>query len=140
MADNNGSLGRHELVVSGDVALIRVHGDITLPNLVALYEQLNQLVRQHGQFFLIADVRDSGTITPEARRYAGQHRFGRLLRFVAIFGVGTVMRALIAMIIRSAALLAPTAEFPLTRFASTEDEARALVDSIKQAQMRATEG
>lgn len=132
--------GPHELVLHGDVVLIRLRGDVTLPDIATLYEHLNQVVHKYGQFSLIADVRDGSTITPEARRYAGQHRFGRRLIVVAIFGVGPVMRALIAMIVRSAALLAPTAELPLTRFVATENEAWALIDRSKQAQIRRPEG
>lgn len=127
MPDQTSSVGRHVVTVRGGLVLIRLHGDFLLPDMVMFYGMLEDICRQHGAIDLIADLRHSGTITADARRYS--IRAGRGLQFATsvMFGVNPVMRVLLTMLSRAATLLRPRDKFPALRFLASEEEARAFI-------------
>lgn len=127
MPDQTSSVGRHVVTVRGGLVLIRLHGDFLLPDMVLFYGMLEDICRQHGAIDLIADLRHSGTITADARRYSIQA--GRGLQFATsvMFGVNPVMRVLLTMLSRAATLLRPRDNFPTLRFLASEEEARAFI-------------
>lgn len=110
------------------MSVVVVVGDVDADHVVTMQQTSLRLFEEHGYSLTLVDAREAGTMTPEARRASAEHqRQYEIPGSVAIFGIGVILRAMIALYSRTVALFAKTKRE--TALFQTEAEARAWIDA-----------
>lgn len=125
-------IGKHEVCFEPpDVYFSRVNGDVSGDEMRRQLENLQGLAQRAGHaIFWLADIRNMGTITPEARKTtaaASSTDVRAALAGSAMFGAGFSKRVMVNLLSRAIRVLNPTKLRPVA-FVETEAEARAFID------------
>jgi hypothetical protein len=125
-------VGRHTVEIEGDILIVRLVGDFSLDDLKAYYQIAGDM-KVGGPIYNIADLRQAGSISAEARRYAVVTGHERRFGITVAFGLNPVMRVTLVLLVRAARLLQPRHGNVELEFVENEAAARALIASRRQA-------
>jgi hypothetical protein len=97
-------IGPHEVDVEGDVMHVHMRGPY-LPDEARQFLRLSdQIFREHGTMYSLANMAGAPTPSPETRRVLATWEF--LGDYVSVmYGVGTVQRAILSLILSAQRLL-----------------------------------
>lgn len=124
-------LGQHRLWHKGDVLGIHFGGHITLDDCVELRRVIEHLGREVGHTFLLVDMRESVTLSPEARQFMARwnrESSEQLLAGTAMYGISFAMRAIVTLTLNAIKFLGKS-ERTATVFVKDEAEARRWIDA-----------
>jgi hypothetical protein len=118
-----------------DLYFCRLDGDVSKDEILAQIYALHALAQRAGHsIFWLADVRNMGILTAEARRAAASASSTEVrtaLRGTAIFGAGFSTRVMVTLLSRAVRLLDPSKLRPLA-LVETEAEARAFLNEHRK--------
>jgi hypothetical protein len=121
-----------------DLYVVCMNGDVSEGDMLTQVHTLGALAQRAGHaIFWIADVRNIGVITPDARRVAAKPHSPEVraaLRGSAIYGASFTIRVMLSMVARAIRALNPTKIRPLA-FVETEAEARAFLKAHGQGRV-----
>lgn len=121
-------IGAHRFWVESDLSVVVVSGDVEADHVVSLQQANHRLFDRYGYTLTLVDARKAGTMTPGARRASALHqRQHSIPGAVGVFGIGLMVRALVALYTRTVSLFSTTQRE--TALFQTEDEARVWLDS-----------
>jgi len=105
--------------------IIYMRGDFTAEETVAYLPLVEQVLAEHGRFFMLVDMNRANTIPPETRRISSE--FGRKHppAGMAVWGSNVAVRVLLTLMLRTISLFRKDA-VPIA-FVASEQEARAWV-------------
>jgi hypothetical protein len=121
--------------MADDIVLTRVIGDFTLGDMQAFYVLVAENARG-TPIYSIGDMTRSGTIGPEARRYAVAQSPRLGFACSVVFGVSRLTRTLFILLGRAAQLAGRSAGPATTLFVASETEALEYVYALRQRQRR----
>lgn len=118
-------IGAHTIVIDGDTIIMHVCGDFTAEETVAYLRLVEQVLAEHGRYFMLIDMSRADTIPPETRRISAE--FGRKhpTAGMAVWGSNVAVRVLFTLILRTISLFQKD-PIPIA-FVASEQEARAWV-------------
>jgi hypothetical protein len=118
-------IGAHTIVIEGDMLITCLRGDFTAEETVAYLRLVEQVLAEHGRFFMLVDMNRADTIPPETRRISAE--FGRKHppTGMAVWGSNVAVRVLLTLILRTISFFQKDA-VPIA-FVASEHEARAWV-------------
>jgi hypothetical protein len=116
-------LGAHTVVIEGDMLVSCIRGDFTAEDANGYFRLVEQVLVEHGQYFMLADMRNADTIPPETRRISAEFGKKHPAAGVAVWGSNVAVRVLFTLVVRTVNLFQkdPT---PIA-FVASEQEARA---------------
>ncbi|MFO0578740.1 MAG: hypothetical protein U1A78_32460 [Polyangia bacterium] len=130
-------IGKHLLRIEQDVVFIRVKGEITAPEIVALLDRLVLIDRQYGRVFEIVDAREAGPITAATRHENAQwYRNNRLNADLVVYNASLVVRTVFTLFMNALRLF-DKADVNM-HFVATEAEAVAWVAERRKKLKAAT--
>ena len=123
----------HQIEIDDDVVLIRLRGDLTEAQQAQLFGIFAEQARLFGGIYLLGDVVQAGTISPEARRLANQRAKEFRMHACMVFGASVMTRVLVTMIIRASTLVhrLTSREIGTLEFVESEQVARARIAALK---------
>lgn len=132
--------GTHRFAVTGDVLRWELHGPVLRADVLELWRRNSEIRARYGYVLMLIDGREAGTMVPEARRQIVEFRRSEPnnLTQVAVYGVGSLSRALVELVARALYLVVKR-EISVSLCAS-EAEALAVLDAGRlklQAQVKA---
>lgn len=131
--------GTHRFAGEGDLLRWELHGPVLVEDVVELWRRNRQIRARYGYVLMLIDGTAAGTLVPEARRQIVDYKRnepdsqGR----VAVYGVGPLSRALVALVSR--ALLLVVKREVSVHLCASEGEAMAWLEGqrrILQAQLK----
>jgi hypothetical protein len=122
-------LGTHTVVIEGDMLICCVRGYFTAEDANAYFRLVEQVLAEHGQYFLLADMRNADTIPAEARRISAEFGKKHPAAGVAVWGSNVAVRVLFTLVMRTINLFQKNAA-PIA-FVASEQEARAWVAALR---------
>jgi len=105
--------------------IMRVLGGFTAEETVAYIRLVEQVLTEHGRYFMLVDMSRADTIPPETRRISAEFGKKHPTAGMAIWGGNVAVRVLFTLIIRAISLFQKDA-VPMA-FVASEQEARAWV-------------
>ena len=123
----------HQIEINDDVILIRLRGDLTEAQQAQFFGTFAEQARLFGGVYLLGDVAQAGTISPEARRLANQRAKEFKMHACMVFGASVMTRVLVTMIIRASTLVhrLTSREIGTLEFVESEQVARARIAALK---------
>lgn len=115
-------VGDYVVRLEEDVVYVRGVGIVTVQIARDLVMLLRQVKERHGHFFIIGDLREAGTIHPEARRVFIEFGTINAPLATAFYGVSLMVRGVNALLFGAANLIGKQRQ-NMRQF-STEQEAR----------------
>ena len=119
--------GAHSAEVEGDLVLLRLVGDLNEAEAVQIMAAAAAVQDIYGYHLGLSDLRSSGRLLPEARRYIGEWTKRHSLGVNASFGGSVVAFAIATLIHRAASMI--RGQESKFGFFKTEAEARAWLDA-----------
>lgn len=123
-------IGRHIARPEKDLILYTVLGDLSDDELRHGVELLGPIIAEHGYCYIIADLAEMGSLDVAARRETSRHPNLKHLRAYAGISPSMVTRTLVTLALRALAVFQGNGL--RIDFFSTEGEARAWIDKLRQ--------
>lgn len=117
-----------------DVVFCKTVGDVSEDAMVELLGEMRRLAGERPYFFLLNDLSQIGTISPQARKRAADEVHGLRLRGIAVYGASFSQRVVAMIIAQVLNLVGKSADRPI-KIAESEAEARAWIEK-RRADLR----
>lgn len=115
-------IGPHSLQLDGELVWLRIRGAFTVAHCEAVFAIVEQVLAQHGRFFLLGDLSQTEVMAAPTRRWiADWSRVHGQPLGAAFYGAGLLVRTF-AMMLHRATNLISSRTAPLF-FGRTEQEA-----------------
>ena len=128
------SIGAHRYRFEApDIFISEMHGEVTVDQQRQLCDVVKaHAVRQGAKIFWVSNVRDIGTMTPEARKYAAKVDLRDEVAGTVLVGASFQLRIVINLITTAAGILQQqrTSVAPI-HCVETEAEARAQIEKLR---------
>lgn len=122
-----------DLEIEGGLIHVRVHGAMEPHQLPEILHLMKQIREEHGQVFVLVDLKGAESMLPATRRLLSQTLTSELLpSAMAVYGGRLEQRAAHAMLMGAVAGL--SGRRPNTAYFPTEAEARAWLSSERASQ------
>jgi hypothetical protein len=118
-------IGAHTIEVEGDMLTLRVRGDFIAEEMAPYFRLVEQVLAEHGRYFMLVDMRSADTIPAETRRLSAEFGKKHPAAGLAVWGSNVAVRVLFTLILRTISLFQKAA-VPIA-FVASEQEARAWV-------------
>ncbi len=123
-------VGDTDIRIEEDLIFVRPHGSMTQEQLPQLTELLEGLHAQHGQLFLLADLKEGKNLGPAMRRAVSQVMGAIAPAAMAVFGANIEQRAMHALVM--GAVTGVSGQRPNVEYFRTEAEARQWLAAERQ--------
>lgn len=117
-----------------DVVFCKTIGDVTEDEMIDLLTEMKRLAKDSPHFFLLNDLSQIGTISPQARKLAADRVSDLHLRGIAVYGASFSQRVVAMFIAQVLNLVGKSADRPI-KIAESEAEARAWIEK-RRAELR----
>jgi hypothetical protein len=118
-------IGTHTIRIEGDMIFSSVQGAFTVEDSTAYFLVVEQVLAEHGRYFMLVDMSRADTIPAETRRVSAEFAKDHPSAGVVVWGSNFAVRVLFTLVMRAARILKPDT-VPLA-FVRSEREARAWV-------------
>jgi hypothetical protein len=118
-------IGAHTIVIEEDLLIMHVRGNFTAEETVAYIRLVEQVLAEHGRYFMLVDMTRADTIPPETRRIGAEFGKKHPTAGMAVWGSNFAVRVLFTLILRTISIFQKDA-VPMA-FVASEQEGRAWV-------------
>lgn len=123
-------IGAHELRQEDDIVLLRLCGEVSHFEVVAMHAALLRTKDQHGRVYVLVDLRQAGNAGEKVRKEVVEwyrtHRVG----CIATFGASAANRVIYILVTNAIRLFAK--RVPPIKFFSEEYEARSWIARLRR--------
>lgn len=99
-------LGKHEVLIEGDLAICHSHGTLDPAEAEAFHEVVKSVFDAHGRIYLLLIVHEVGSPpSPETRRRLAQWSRERRVSAAAVVSTSLAVRASVSMIVGAIGVL-----------------------------------
>jgi hypothetical protein len=127
-------LGTHTVVLEGDMLISCVRGDFMAEDANAYFRLVDQVLAEHGQYFMLVDMSRADTIPAETRRISAEFGKKHPAAGIAVWGSNVAVRVLFTLVVRTVNLFQKNPS-PIA-FVASEQEARAWVAAQRSRRAR----
>ena len=126
-------IGPHEFHTTGDITVLRAHGEFSLQDAEEYVRLRNQILQRQRYVLLLIDLTHTTGMPPEARRYiaASKIESDAQNHAIAVFGARPLTRALLQLLFSAVSLIGRRPVFA----SLVSDEASALRYLTEQRQV-----
>jgi hypothetical protein len=124
-------IGAHLIRREGDVLLSTVRGAFTPEDAAAYFHIVEQVLAEHGRYFMLIDMSRADTIPAETRRASAEFGKAHPAAGVVVWGSNFAVRVLFTLVVRAISVFRPDAGTLV--FVRSEEEARAWVEGRRAA-------
>lgn len=90
-------VGGTEVRIAGDLVFVRTRGTLVPEAATLIVEIYEQMIKEHGRYFLLADMSETGAVPPELRRKVVVGTRAYPPAAAAFYGGGIATRAMNAL-------------------------------------------
>jgi hypothetical protein len=130
------SIGPHEVIIEGDLLVLRFVGPYLPDEAKQILTLTDQVFRKQGSVYYVANVTRGDMLGPQTRRVLATWQY--LGQYTAVMvGTSLAQRAVLALV-SSAQRLLSSKPSPFIHFCATEQAARELIAKLREARLPAS--
>lgn len=98
-------IGSHRVRIEEDVMLLKIVGNLSLADTKSLCSLCEAVLAEHGSLFMIADLHQSKSFSPEGRKFISEWNTRHTITAIAQYGVSVVTQAITVLVAAATRLL-----------------------------------